>query len=107
MRDEGLVERGREAGARLLRGLETVAERTGAIRELRGRGLMVALEIQDDDENTRAARVHRGLFERGFIVGRRPAVSVLRLDPPLVIQPAEIDAFLGALEAALVEARDT
>lgn len=105
VREEGLVEKGRAAGARLLSGLQAIAARTESLRAVRGRGLMIAIELQGDDVDARAGRVHRALLERGFIVGRRPGAGVLRLDPPLVIEPAEIDAFLQALEAVLQDAR--
>ena len=43
--------------------------------------MMLAVELEDDAACTRTAQVHRELVRRGFVVGRRPGVSVLRLDP--------------------------
>jgi acetylornithine aminotransferase len=103
IREERLIERGREAGAALLAGLEAIRSRTRGIRQVRGRGLMVALELEDDRELTLTTRVHRNLVHKGFIVGRRPGVNVLRLDPPLTIERADIEGFLRALEAVLLE----
>jgi acetylornithine aminotransferase len=41
IREEGLIERGREIGATLVSGLEGIKTRTGQIKEIRARGLMV------------------------------------------------------------------
>lgn len=101
VREEGLVERGRAAGERLLAGLEAVRDRTGLVRDVRGRGLMLAVELHDDADQDRTGRVHRELVRRGFVVGRRPGVSVLRLDPPLTIAPADVDAFVRVFEEVL------
>jgi acetylornithine/N-succinyldiaminopimelate aminotransferase len=103
IRDEDLIGRGREIAAILATGLEGVRVRSGAIREVRARGLMIAVELEDDAPNTRTVRVHRELVRRGFIVGRRPGVRVLRIDPCLTIERADVEAFVAALEAVLTE----
>jgi len=40
---------------------------------------------------------------RGFILGRRPGVSVLRIDPSLTIEREDIERFLVTLEDVLSE----
>jgi acetylornithine/N-succinyldiaminopimelate aminotransferase len=105
IREEGLIERGREIGALLLRGLERIKERTGMIREIRARGLMAALELVDDSDASLTVRTHRGLVKRGFIVGRRPRTSVLRIDPSLTIDREDVERFLDALEDELATDR--
>lgn len=106
IRDEGLVERGREAGRWLRDGLEGIARRTGRIAEVRARGPMLAVELDDDPPAARTTRVFRGLLDRGFIVARRPGLNVLRLDPPLTIARADVDAFLAALEDEVLRAAE-
>ena len=101
IREERLIERGREAGAALLAGLESIRSRNREIRQVRGRGLMVAVELVDDPNLTLTTRVHRGLVQRGFIVGRRPGVNVLRLDPPLTIDLRDVEEFLRTLNEVL------
>lgn len=103
IREDGLVERGRETGERLHAGLESIRSRTARIRAVRGRGLMLAVELEDGPEAGRTTRVHRELVRRGFVVGRRPGVAVLRLDPPLTLDRSDVDAFLGVLEEVLLE----
>lgn len=103
VRKENLVERGRQTAAVLAEGLEAMARRTGRIANIRGRGLMIALELADDPTAERTARVQRGLVERGFLIAQRPGLSVLRIDPPLTIERDDVLAFLAALEAVLTD----
>jgi len=101
IRDEGLIERGRRMAAFLLAGLERIRERTGRIREIRARGSMVGLELEDDPNTSLTIRTHRELVRRGFVLGRRPGTTVLRLDPALTIDREDIERFLETLEDVL------
>ena len=103
IREDGLIERGREIAAVLMDGLKGIQARTGRIREVRGRGLMIAIELNDDDERSFAVRTHRELVSRGFILGLRPGTSVFRLDPSLTIERGDIDQFLRTFEDVLAE----
>ena len=101
IREEKLIERGREIGAALLAGLHGIAARTGQIAEVRARGLMLAIELSDDAETTLTIRTHRELVRRGFVTCRRPGTGVLRLDPALTVEREDIDAFLVQFEEIL------
>ncbi len=95
----GLPDRARGAGERWMARLR---ERTAGrgVREVRGRGLMVGVEIEGGAGRTLA--VTRRLLEHGWIVvtgGVRG--DVLTLTPPLDIDEALLDAFAGALAGAL------
>lgn len=103
IRDEKLIERAKEIGAILMPGLEEIQTRNESIKEIRGRGLMAAIELCDGPDNARTIRVHRELIRRGFVVGRRPGINVLRLDPGLTIDLDDITRFLAALETTLNE----
>lgn len=103
IRDEKLIERANEIAAQLATGLEEIKTRSGRIREIRGRGLMIAIELYDESDNRRTIHAHRELIRRGFVVGRRPGVNVLRLDPGLTIDSKDITHFLSTLEAVLSE----
>lgn len=100
IREEGLIERARALGLEIADALAGVAERhRGRFRDVRGRGLMAALELNDDPQRTLTTQVHHELLGLGFLVGRRPRVPVLRVDPPLVIAREEVMSFVGALES--------
>lgn len=101
IREEGWIEKSRATAARLVGGLEGIRSRTGRIRAIRSRGLMVAVDIEDGSQPSFPDRVFRGLLDRGFIVARRAGLNVLRIDPPLTIESAQIDAFLEAFEETL------
>jgi acetylornithine aminotransferase len=101
IRDEGLIERGREIGELLSSGLAAIQDRVPRVREVRGRGLMVAVELEDDPKASFTTHAHRELVRRGFILAQRPGLNVLRLDPALTIGRADIEGFLEALEAVL------
>jgi acetylornithine aminotransferase len=103
IKEEGLVERGEGIAAVLLSGLEGIKHRTGKIKEIRSRGLMVALELKDDPEASFTIRTHRELVRRGYVLVRRPGVNVLRLDPSLTIDQMDIEGFLETFEAVLTE----
>lgn len=102
---EGLIERSRDVAAMLMAGLEGIRKRTGVITALRARGLMVAVELRDDDRATLTTRTHRALAERGYILAQRPGLNVLRLDPGLTIERRDIEGFLETFEAVLTNGK--
>jgi acetylornithine aminotransferase len=104
IRDEGLIERGRDIAAAVDSGLAGIRDRTGRIREVRSRGLMIAVELEDDPATTQAIRAHEELLRRGFIVGRRIGAPVLRLDPALTVEREDIETFLEVFDRVLAEA---
>jgi acetylornithine aminotransferase len=99
--DEKLVERGREVADVFLPGLQRIGERGDHVADVRGRGLMAAVDIRDDTDATLTVRIHRELVDHGYLVGRRPGMSVLRIDPALTIEPEDVIGFLGELEDVL------
>ncbi|MFH1532808.1 MAG: aspartate aminotransferase family protein [Pseudomonadota bacterium] len=105
--DEGLVARNAVLGDRLAAGLRVLADRYPMIGEVRGMGLMQALELVEDPA-TRApspAKANALLEEcrkEGMLVGKGGLYgNVLRLTPPMLISQAEIDDALDRLGRAL------
>jgi acetylornithine aminotransferase len=98
MEEEGLLERGREVAETLLNGLAGIRARTQGIAEIRARGLMIALELEDDAQASFTRRAHRELLQRGFVLAQRPGLNVLRIDPPLTIEREHVERFLETLE---------
>jgi LysW-gamma-L-lysine/LysW-L-ornithine aminotransferase len=66
-----------------------------AVREVRGLGLLIGLELK-----TRVQPALQALLERG-VLALPAGPNVLRLLPPLVISYAELDEVVGAVEAVL------
>ena len=85
----------RRVGAHLERGLRAMASRQGAIRDVRGAGLMWGLDIDRP-----AAAIVDAARERRLLINRT-SDTVIRLLPPYVITEREIDEALPLLEAAI------
>lgn len=93
------VERGQVLGAAFLAGLQRL-EQYPSVKEARGRGLLLALELQPHPTFTVADAYH-ALLERGFLVGYDPAGNVLRFDPALTIGEDDITQLLDCLAEML------
>jgi acetylornithine/succinyldiaminopimelate/putrescine aminotransferase len=81
-----------ELGARLTAGLA----RLPFVATVRGRGLMVAIDVTPDVEAPELAR--RALLEQRLVVNAT-GPSTIRLEPPLVVSEPEIDDAVGRLGA--------
>lgn len=94
-----LMDNARDTGAYLQRGLHTLAEGPAGIREIRGAGLFVGVQLASRDL---ATRVVNGLRQEGVLIGSAGRnADVLKIRPPLTISPGEIDLLLAALGRVL------
>jgi len=85
-----------KVGQYLTGGLESLKSKYRFITEVRGSGLLVAIEFDQDI----AASLLTACLERGLLVNRvKP--NTLRLMPPLIIGNDEVDEALGILDKAL------
>jgi 4-aminobutyrate aminotransferase len=96
-------------GHQLLDHLASIARGCSVVGEVRGRGLMVAIEMVrpgSREPNPEAASVVLEATKRGgLLVGRGGlSANVLRIAPPLSVSAAEVAAALQVLDEALVEA---
>ncbi|HVA28130.1 MAG TPA: ornithine--oxo-acid transaminase [Candidatus Baltobacteraceae bacterium] len=91
--DEKLVSRARYAGAKLMQGLR--AAQSPHVKEIRGRGLLVGIEL-----DVPAKKLAYALLERG-VAAKDTHEHVLRLAPPLVIDDDAIDFLLAQYRDAL------
>ena len=96
--EERLSERADELGAHLLSELRAI--RSPLIREVRGRGLLIGVEI--DPAVASAHAVCLRLLAHG-ILSKDTHQTVVRFAPPLVITRAEIDEALQAIRHAFAE----
>jgi 4-aminobutyrate aminotransferase len=109
LRDHDLQANARAVGARLRAGLEALAARHPAVGDVRGKGLMLAVELVAPGGKTpdaaAAARVQEAARRGGLLVGKGGLYgNVLRIAPPLVLTEAEADEGLEVLAAALAAA---
>jgi 4-aminobutyrate aminotransferase len=110
--DEGLVANARERGAQFLAGLRALAPKHASIGDVRGLGLMLALEfVKPGEADGRtpdpdlAKRVQAEALARNLIVLTAGTyVNVVRIIPPLVTTADEVDLALGILGESLAAA---
>jgi len=96
MRDEGLVERSARLGAHMLARLR--AMRSPVVREVRGLGLWAGVEL--DPRRADAREACERLLAKG-VLSKETHATVVRLAPPLVIAPDDLDWALDRLAEVL------
>lgn len=103
---ENLAVNAAETGGYLRAGLEALKEKHPLIGDVRGKGLMQAIELVQDRQSKapatqetlrlmEAARRNRILIGRGGLNG-----NVIRISPPMNVNRADVDQFLQALDAS-------
>lgn len=100
--EEGLVERSKVQGEKLLSGLKQVqVNHADLVLDVRGRGLMVGLEFRMDEvgELCVAQMLKRGLCVAYALNNPR----VLRFEPPLIIDDSQIQFAVEACDNAIAE----
>ena len=95
--EDGLVENAGAIGARLLEGIRGLQERHSIIREVRGMGLMIGIELKFEVRDILMEGIKNGVLL--LYSGR----NILRLLPPLVITGADIAKVLDTLDSLLTE----
>jgi 2,2-dialkylglycine decarboxylase (pyruvate) len=99
VRRDGLIQRAQRAGARLEAGLRTLQQRFDCIGDVRGRGLLLGVEIVADRQSKKpapelGAALTRRCMELGLSMNvvQLPGMGgVFRIAPPLTVSDDEID----------------
>lgn len=108
VQEEGLVERAAARGEQLLARLASAVGQHPAVGEVRGRGLMVGIELVDGDGHPAsqlAASVLRRACEQGLLLLSCGAYGqVVRFIPPLVVSETQIDEAVGVFAEAFEKA---
>jgi 4-aminobutyrate aminotransferase len=107
--EEGLVGNARGRGAQFLDGLRRIAAGRAGVGDVRGLGLMLALEFVRPGEGDGRApdpdvtkRVQAAAFDRGLLVLTAGSYgNVIRIIPPLVTTDDEVDHALAVLVESL------
>jgi ornithine--oxo-acid transaminase len=116
--DERLVQRSAEMGARLLEKLTALKAQSELIADVRGRGLMIAIEFGEPRSLgprmgwKAVTAVRPGLFAQMLVMPLYSEfriltevaganIEVIKLIPPLVISEAQVDRFVDALSTVL------
>lgn len=112
LRDEDLVRASASKGRVLLRRLEEIADSNpGHIRDVRGRGLLVALELRGrrrwkkgapHPAASRLTRLQAALAKAGVLAYGPPGGGFLLLSPPFTVAVDRIDRLAQLLSEALL-----
>jgi 4-aminobutyrate aminotransferase len=94
---DGLAANAATVGAHLIEGLRDLQARRPLIQQVRGRGLMIGIDLPDHET---ADALERACFERGLLV-LTCGVRSIRMAPPLVVTQAQADTALTILADAL------
>lgn len=105
---ERIAEKVTEKGKALLERLGRMKEKYPVVGDVRGKGLMIGVELVKDSaktpavEETKAAR--KSCLDKGLLIGAGGVwANVLRIQPPLVITDEELDEALAIIERSLKE----
>ncbi len=106
--EEGLQQQAQETGDYIMDALAEMQMRHPSIGEVRGRGLMIGVEmVKDRESKQRAADVRNETIQQAFHNGLLLlpcGANVLRITPPLNISRSLVDEGLQIFEEALTEA---
>ena len=95
--EDGLIENSEKMGKIFREGLEKLKEKHTIIREIRGKGLMIGIEIKFEIKDILMGMIREGILM--LYSGR----NILRILPPLVISEDDITKVLHALDSILTE----
>jgi acetylornithine/N-succinyldiaminopimelate aminotransferase len=93
--DEKIADRARETGDYFKDALKKIKQRHRCIVEVRGKGLMLGLQLDGP-----ADELVPIMMEKGFLINCVQG-DTLRFVPPLIIQKSEIDELIRCLDAVL------
>jgi 4-aminobutyrate aminotransferase len=106
---ESLVKNAEVVGAHLLAGARSLMDKHRIVGDVRGRGLMIGIELVRDRETKERATTERDTvvreaFRRGLLLlGAGP--NAIRISPPLVLATSQADTALQILDQALATVR--
>ena len=110
IREERTQENARNVGGALLQRLKDLQQRHSSIGDVRGRGLMLAIEMVKDRKTKEpdaaiTAAVFEKCREQGLILSKSgPDRSVLRMVPPMCLSMEDVDKVAEGLDRAFTEA---
>ncbi|MFN2449936.1 MAG: aspartate aminotransferase family protein [Candidatus Baltobacteraceae bacterium] len=101
-----LIANAKRQGETLLSALRELQQRYPIIGEVRGRGLMIGVELVKDTRKTYAAaeatRMLEEMRKRGVLVGKGGRFgNIMRIQPPLIFSDGDSAEFVRAFEASL------
>ena len=102
---DGLVRNAEVVGAHMMAGVQALMEKHPIVGDVRGRGLMIGIELVRDRQTKERATTERDAlvrecFTRGLLV-LGAGGNAIRLSPPLVLTTGQADTAVAILDQAL------
>ncbi len=94
--NDGLIKNAELMGEYFFKKLNRLSEKYPVIKEIRGKGLMIGVELSVE----RAAEIKNKCFDMGYLIGN-VGPSILRILPPLIVTQEDIDGMIDVLDKAL------
>jgi ornithine--oxo-acid transaminase len=98
MKEEKLVQRSADTGKKLLKKIEHIASRSTHVKEVRGRGLFIGIEVNNGD----AMHYCEQLLDLDMLANDSYGHTI-RISPPLIIGEAEVNYICERLEKVLID----
>lgn len=92
----GVIENAANVGEYFFTKLSDLSAKTGKIAEIRGKGLMIGIEFNEEI----AKALGSAMRDAGYLVGVI-GTKVFRIVPPLILTKEDVDGFMNALDDAL------
>jgi len=93
--EEGMLENCRSVGDYFLSRLKELGRRFPFVQEVRGKGLILGMELEMD-----GGSIVKEMMNRGILINCTMG-NILRFLPPLIVTKGEVDQLIGALEEVL------
>ncbi|MCZ6827346.1 MAG: aminotransferase class III-fold pyridoxal phosphate-dependent enzyme [Gammaproteobacteria bacterium] len=105
--NEGLRQNALDVGGRMKQGLQKLAGKFEVLADVRGHGLFLGVEVVKDrkdfqPDRQRTGEIVEAMLEYGVMLSiDGPGHNVLKIKPPMVVDRADADDFLGKLDRVL------
>ncbi len=109
IQEEDLPKRATESGRYVMHRLEELKSKHKLIGDVRGKGLMIGLELvknreSKDPASSETVKVRALCRDKGVLIGSGGVLgNVLRIQPPLVISQSQLDIAIDAVDQSLKE----
>jgi len=111
IQEQDLASRASKQGEYVMQRLDELKEKHQLIGDVRGKGLMIGMELVKDRETKEAAasetvKIRELCRQKGVLVGHGGTLgNVLRIQPPLVISQSQLDTAIEAIDQSLSEVK--
>ena len=100
--DENLVENALQRGYQFRENLEKLKDKNELVKKVRGKGLLNAVVINDEEKSSTAWNICMKMRDKGLIA-KPTHGNIIRFAPPLVISESEVEESCKIIEDSIIE----